>query len=83
MPVASTYLTPPELAARYRCKPAKIISAIRRGDLAAIDLSEPGSKRPRYRISPAAIEAFERRRSAAPLPKPIRRQCSVSVKEFV
>jgi hypothetical protein len=77
------YLTPPDLARRYRCKPSKIIAAIRSGELVAIDLAAPGSSRPRYRISPAAIEDFERRRAVTVLPRPIRRRRSQAVKSFV
>jgi hypothetical protein len=77
------FITPPELAARYGVKPAKIISAIRRGELRALDLAERGSSRPRFRISPEAIADFERRRSAAPLPRPIRRRRPAAIKEFV
>jgi hypothetical protein len=77
------YITPPEYAARLRVKPAKIIAAIRRGELAAIDMAEPGATRPRFRISPAAIEAFERRRAAGPMPSRIRRRRSPDIKSYV
>lgn len=64
MPPETRYVTPPVLAARYGCKAETIIAAIRRGDIAAIDLARPGSRRPRYRISPDAIAAFEICRAA-------------------
>jgi hypothetical protein len=82
MPVAS-YLTPPELAQRYRCKASKIVGWIRSGELRALDLATRGSRRPRYRISPEAIAEFERRRSAAPLPRPIRHRRPPTIKSFV
>lgn len=77
------YQTPPEVGRRFRVKASKVIGWIRRGELAAIDLAEPGSKRPRYRISEASIAEFERRRSAAPLPRPIRRRRPAGIKSFV
>ena len=79
MPVASAsaYLTPPDYAARLGVTPEKIIAAIRRGELAAIDTAEPGSSRPRYRISPQAIDTFERFRAARPREeRPARRRKS-------
>jgi hypothetical protein len=62
---------------------SKIIAAICRGELVAINLAEPGSSRPRYKISPEAIADFERRRSAGPLPKKIRRTRQPGIKSFV
>jgi excisionase family DNA binding protein len=44
------FLTPPEAARLIRVDPIKIIRAIRRGELKAPDVAEPGSTRPRYRI---------------------------------
>lgn len=70
----AAYVTPPEYAARVRAKPETIIAAIKRGELEAIDLARPGARRPRYRISPEAIQAFERRRLAGPAPKTTRRK---------
>ena len=82
-PDASRYLTPPQYAARLGVHPDKVVAFIRSGQLAAVDLATPGSTRPRYRISPQAIEEFERRRSAAPLPKPIRRRRPVAIESFI
>ena len=79
----AAYLTPPQLAEIYGVKPAKILAWISSGELAALNLAARGSSRPRYRISPEAIEQFERRRSAGPLPKQIRRRRPATIKEFV
>lgn len=80
-------ITPPQLAKRYGCDPTKIIRAIERGDLAAINLAEPGTVRPRYRITPEAIAAFERSKmrhppAAAEQPAP-RRPKRKPAKEYV
>ncbi len=77
-------LTPPELAARWHCKPETVIAAIRRGELLAFNLASPGCRRPRYRISPEAIEEFERRRSVAVRTKIVRtRRHLPEVESFV
>lgn len=78
------YLTPPEVAARFGCKPETVIGWIRSGELAAINLARRGSLRPRYRVSPEALELFERARSVIPrtprTPKPSRK---LQIKRFV
>jgi hypothetical protein len=84
MPIASAqYLTPPQLARRYGVKASKVVGWIRSGELRALDLATRGSRRPRYRIPPGSIEEFERGRSAAPLPRPIRRRRPPAIKSFV
>jgi hypothetical protein len=84
MPLTSAvYVTPPELAARFRVKPSTVRGWIESGELRAIDTAAPGSRRPRLKISPEAIAEFERRRSAAPLPAPIRRRRLPAIKSFV
>lgn len=84
MPLDGTaYLTPPAYAARLGCNPSKIIAAIRRGELAAIDTAEPGCVRPRFRISPQAIEDYERRRSVTPPIKKIPRRRHAGIESFL
>ena len=57
-------LTPPELAKQWRVKPERIIAWIKSGELRAFDVSSrPGVGRPRYRIPPDAVIAFENRRA--------------------
>lgn len=70
------YTTPPKYAARLGCKPETVTGWIDSGELAAINVARRGSRRPRYRISPEAIAAFEAARSTVPAPKPIRRRRS-------
>ena len=77
-------LTPPQLAKRYACDPAKIIGFIRRGELKAMNLATHTGGRPRYRISPSDLTAFEASRAAGPQPKVtrIRRKKDPSVIEY-
>jgi hypothetical protein len=53
-------------------KPHVVLACIRAGELAAKDISQPGSRRPHWKIPPAAVEAFEARRAAVPEVAPAR-----------
>jgi hypothetical protein len=64
--LADHCLTPPALAKRWRCKPARVIALIRRGALNAFNLGL--ASRPRYRITPESVKAFEQRRADRPEP---------------
>ncbi len=66
MSVTKRNKTPPEVAEKYRVSTAKVICWIRTGELAALNLAHRGCSRPRYSISPDAIEAFERSRQVVP-----------------
>jgi hypothetical protein len=68
------WITPPQYAQELGVKPATILDRIRSGELVAIDMAKPGSKRPRYRIHRSEAVAFEQRRTAGPTPKPQRRR---------
>ncbi len=60
--------TPPELAAKYRCNVRKILTLIADGKLRAINLAQDElGERPRWRILPEDLLAFENRR-ASPAP---------------
>ncbi len=81
---ADPTLSPPDLARRYGCKAAKIISWIRSGELDAVNVAAKTTGRPRWRIPAAAVEAFETRRSAIPKPaKPARRRSKVNRGDWV
>lgn len=67
-------LTPPEAAERVAVDPHKIIGFIRSGELPASDLASAGSRRPRYRIHVADLEAFLAKRAAGPVPRATRRR---------
>jgi len=69
------YLTPPELAKRWRCKSAKILGFLRDGSLRGFDISSTGASRPRWRISLGAVVEFENRRAGKPPAKAMRRRC--------
>jgi hypothetical protein len=55
-----------EVADRFAVKAHIILALIKANEIKAIDLRSPGSMRPRWRIMPADIEAFEQRRTAVP-----------------
>jgi hypothetical protein len=54
------------------------------GELSALNVSRyPGSKKPRWRITRQALEAFERLRATTPVPRLRRRQRRAEVMEFI
>lgn len=63
-----TMLTPQQLADRLSVDVDKVRGWCRSGELPAIDVSDKGSRRPQYRIDERDIEAFVKRRNAAPTP---------------
>lgn len=68
------YMTPPEVADELGIHADRVLGMIRRGELQAIDVSEPTSTRPRYKIAPQWLaEWLQRRTVAPPAPKPVRR----------
>ena len=73
MPVAP-YLTPPQIGEQYGVDPAKVLGWIRRGELRAMNVATTIGGRPRYRIAPADLAAFEAARSAGPTPRVSRRR---------
>lgn len=60
------YLTPRDVAELYGTNETKILSWIKSGELRAIDVSARRGERPRWRISPQALEQFEAARSSQP-----------------
>ncbi|MBT6155799.1 MAG: hypothetical protein HOK71_12090 [Planctomycetaceae bacterium] len=56
--------TPTTVSERWKCKVDTVLAHIHAGKLEAIDVSRPGSKRPRWRIPVSAIYEFEMRNSA-------------------
>ncbi|HEY0984835.1 helix-turn-helix domain-containing protein [Schlesneria sp.] len=78
------YQTPPEIAARYGCKPETVIGWIRSGELKAINLAKRGAMKPRFRVSPDALEAFELARSVVPREPTVKRPPrDLNIKRFV
>jgi hypothetical protein len=66
--------TPRDLAQLLRVSPDRVRSWIAAGELGAIDTARHRCGRPRYVVLPHHLAEFERRRSAAPTPKPRRRK---------
>lgn len=52
-------LTPPQVAARWKCKPETVHKLIEAGLLRAFTLSPPGTKRKRWRVTLDAVLAYE------------------------
>ena len=50
---------PPEIARRYGVANKTVLDWIRQGELVALNLARRGSKRPRYSVTPEALERFE------------------------
>ena len=57
------WLTPPQVARARGVKPAKVLAWIGSGELEAVNHSRSVDGRPRWRISAAALQAFDRARS--------------------
>lgn len=57
--------TTTRLAQKLKVSPDKVRHWIGSGELRATNVAKAGSSRPKYRISPSELEAFQRRRSLA------------------
>jgi transposase len=56
-----------DVAKRYEVPVSRVRSWVKRGELAAVDVSrKAGSKRPRFVVTPDALADFERARSTGP-----------------
>jgi len=77
-------LTPPQAARILGVGADKIHLWIRSGELVAADLASPGSTRPRYRIHPDDLAAFEKSRTVRPVPQNRRRRqrAAAGITEF-
>jgi len=69
-----TWTTPPQLGRRWGVKPEKVIGWIKRRELEACNLADRRDGRPRYRISPEAIDRFLQSRSVSPRQRQARRR---------
>lgn len=78
------YLSPPQVAERFTVDTHKVLGWIKRGELRAINVASTTGSRPRFRVSPSDLAAFEAARSAMPQPKVsrIRRRKDPSIIEF-
>ncbi|WP_171473414.1 helix-turn-helix domain-containing protein [Frigoriglobus tundricola] len=69
MPTDRPALTVRDAAERFGVGPATVLAWIRAGELPAVNVSRsPRSKKPRWRVSEAALAAFEARRAGTPPP---------------
>jgi hypothetical protein len=74
--------TPPQISRRYGVATKKVIDWIRSGELVALNLANRNCSRPRYSVTPEALEAFERSRLVVPdaEPTPRLRRQSLQIK---
>ena len=69
------YLTPSDIARSRGINVAKPLGWIKSGELKAVNVAtNRDGKLPRWRISPADLEAFDAARAAVPRPVPTRRK---------
>jgi hypothetical protein len=81
----NTTYSPADIAKSRGCKTDKILALIKSGKLIAINwATSDKAKKPRWRITAEALEAFERSRSTMPASPPVvRRTRSLpTVKEY-
>jgi excisionase family DNA binding protein len=81
-----TSLTVKQLSERFSVSQHTVLGWIAAGELRAVNVgTRPGTKRPRWRITEQAVEAFETLRSPTPSPVPTtrRRKRSGPVLEFL
>lgn len=69
-PSDERWFTPPRLAHQLGVSVDKVLTWIRNGELRAVNVAEHRDGRPRWRISPAALDEFLKRRESSPPPPP-------------
>lgn len=79
----SDWSSPPAVAKKYGIKVDKVHAWIASGELEAVNVAERPNGRPRWRISPEALQAFERRRSSRPAPASTKRRKLPKVPRYV
>jgi len=72
--VGSRFLSPVAVARLLGVRDSKVFGWIRSGELTASNLATRAGARPRYRVSPQALDAFLSNREVVPPPKPVRRR---------
>ncbi|MSQ94327.1 MAG: DNA-binding protein [Gemmataceae bacterium] len=80
----SSTLSVRDLCDRYGVGEHTVLSWIRSGELRAVNVGRrPGAKKPRWRITQEALDAFELSRTPTPpQPRALRRKRPVEVIEF-
>jgi hypothetical protein len=86
LPAAERDISPPEFALLKSVSVNTVLGWIKSGELKATNLASRTSRRPRYRISPAARRDFEIGRSVVPVTTSgvgrLRRQSSAVKKNY-
>jgi excisionase family DNA binding protein len=67
-------LRPAEVADRLDVDVETVLAHVHRGTLPAVDVARPGSRRPRWRISEADLDAFVAARRTTPRPPATKRR---------
>lgn len=70
----STHLTPNQIAKSRGIDVNKVLGWIRSGELRAVNYATKRGGLPRWKITPEALDDFERLRSSTPPPKPVKKQ---------
>lgn len=76
------FLTPPKIAKALAVNPDKVLGWIRLGRLKAVNVVDP-PKRPRYRVSPEALQEFLNSIAVTPAAKTPRRAAAKTYKRYV
>ena len=78
------HMSPPQVGKLLGIAADKVVRLIRSGQLEGYDCAEnPNGQRPRFRVTPEALEDFIARRAAVPTRPPSRRKRPATPKEFV
>jgi excisionase family DNA binding protein len=79
----SSTLSVRDVCERYGVTEHTVLTWLNRGELRGFNVGRrPGAKKPRWRITPEALEAFELARSVAPPPPRRRRKRPAAVIQF-
>ena len=65
-PLLAVYLSPADIAASRGINVVKVLTWIKTGELKAVNVATCAGRLPRWRISPADLEAFDTARAAVP-----------------
>ena len=65
-PQLAVYLSPSDIAVSRGINVVKVLTWIKTGELRAINVATQTGRLPRWRISPAELEAFDAARAAVP-----------------
>lgn len=78
------WLTPPAIAEQLGVDVHEVLRWVRSGALSAVDLRRPGSSRPRYRVSPHALNDYlAGRRVQPPTPRARRHRRPPDLRHYV